>query len=186
MNAIQSIMPGVVMLEPRVYTDERGFFFESWSQERYARAGLPQRFVQDNVSFSHRGVLRGLHYQHPRGQGKLLCVLLGEVFDVAVDVRVGSPTFGQWQGWCLSRENGRQLYLPPGVAHGFLVTGEDAIVSYKCTEYYDAEAEATIRWDDETIQIRWPDGARVLSEKDRNGWKLRDIPVDRLPKFENA
>jgi dTDP-4-dehydrorhamnose 3,5-epimerase len=184
MKLIETELPGVRVLEPRVHADERGFLFESWSQERYARAGLPERFVQDNVSFSHRGVLRGLHYQHPHGQAKLIGVLDGEVFDVAVDIRVGSPTFGRWYGCHLSRDNARQLFIPAGFAHGFLVTGPHAIVAYKCTEYYHAEAEGTIRWNDENLAIAWPKGLSVqVSDKDRAAATLDRVSEGKLPPF---
>jgi dTDP-4-dehydrorhamnose 3,5-epimerase len=144
---------------------------------------MPTAFVQDNVSFSKRGVLRGLHYQHPFGQGKLVGVLLGAVFDVAVDVRRGSPTFGRWAGECLSAENKRQLYIPPGFAHGFLVTSAEALVAYKCTEYYHPEAERSIRWDDERIAIAWPLDGPVVSAKDDVAVPLDEMPDELLPAF---
>jgi len=176
-------LPEVLLVEPTVFTDARGYFFEAYSARRYAAAGIPAPFVQDNVSFSRRGVLRGLHYQHPFGQAKLVGVLKGQVFDVAVDIRRGSPTFGQWVGECLSETNNRQLYLPAGFAHGFLVTSDDALVAYKSSEYYHAETERTIRWDDPRIGIDWPTDGPVLSTKDHVAVTLETLPQDFLPVF---
>jgi dTDP-4-dehydrorhamnose 3,5-epimerase len=163
-----------------VFGDARGFFFESWSHQKYAAAGLSQAFVQDNVSLSRQGILRGLHAQNPRSQGKLVQVLLGEVFDVAVDIRQGSPTFGQWSGLSLSAENKRQLWIPPGFAHGFLVVSETALFHYKCTEYYSPAEEFTLLWNDPDVAIRWPEGTPLLSAKDERGLRLKDIPAERL------
>jgi dTDP-4-dehydrorhamnose 3,5-epimerase len=177
-------LPEVLLVEPRVFGDARGYFFESYSARRYAEAGIAATFVQDNVSRSRRGVLRGLHYQHPHGQGKLVGVLEGDVFDVAVDVRRGSPTFGRWVGECLSSENKRQLYLPPGFAHGFLVTSEEALFAYKCTDYYHAETERSIRWDDPRIGIEWPIDGPVLSAKDDVAVTLDAMPAELLPIFD--
>ncbi len=137
--------------------------------------------MQDNLSFSRRGTLRGLHYQNPHPQGKLVYVLQGEVFDAAVDIRVGSPTFGQWLGTILSADNKRQLYVPPGFAHGFCVTSETALFAYKCTDFYDAGAEGTILWNDPAIGITWPATEPVLSDKDRLAPRLGDVPRERLP-----
>jgi dTDP-4-dehydrorhamnose 3,5-epimerase len=186
LNVIETSIPGVVVVEPKVFGDERGFFMETWNRDRYEEAGLPARFVQDNVSFSTKGVLRGLHFQDPDQQGKLVQVLEGEVFDVAVDIRAGSPTFGQWEGVTLSSENKRQFYVPEGFAHGFLVTGEKALFSYKCTAKYNRSAEGYVLWDDPEIGIGWPTvgGSPVLSEKDRAARPLRDIPVEELPRYE--
>jgi dTDP-4-dehydrorhamnose 3,5-epimerase len=177
-------LPGLLLVEPEVHGDARGYFFESYSARRYDEAGIAGAFVQDNVSFSQRGVLRGLHYQHPFSQGKLVGVLHGEVFDVAVDVRRGSPTFGRWLGTCLSAENKRQLYIPPGFAHGFLVTSADALFVYKCTEYYRADAERCIRWDDPRIGIAWPIDAPLVSAKDGRAAMLDALPEEWLPIFE--
>lgn len=177
-------LPGVVIIEPRVFGDERGFFMETWNQARYAEAGLPERFVQDNLSFSRRGVLRGLHFQNPNGQGKLVSVLQGEVFDVAVDIRVGSPTFGQVASVLLSAENKRQFYIPPGFAHGFCVTSETALFAYKCTEFYEPKAEASLRWNDPALAIDWPIDAPELSAKDAAAPTLADFPRERLPVYE--
>lgn len=177
-------LPGVVMIHPEVRSDERGRFMEAWHEERYATAGLPLRWAQDNVSWSRRGVLRGLHLQHPHGQGKLVSVLRGEVLDVGVDLRRGSPAFGRWESFVLSEENAAQLYVPPGFAHGFVVRSEEALVTYKCTEPYYPEAELTVRWDDPDLAIAWEiAGTPVLSAKDRAGIQLRDLPPDRLPEF---
>ncbi|MHB1036368.1 MAG: dTDP-4-dehydrorhamnose 3,5-epimerase [Pirellulales bacterium] len=183
MDTIETTLPNVVVIEPKVYADPRGHFLELWNQSRYAEAGLAASFVQDNQSFSHRGVLRGLHFQNPNPQGKLVLVLAGEAFDVAVDIRLGSPTFGQWVGVTLSGTNKRQLYIPPGFAHGFAVTGETAIVMYKCTDYYDPRAEGNIAWNDPAIGIKWPLAAPVLSDKDARAPRLADIPAARLPKY---
>ncbi|QYJ16108.1 dTDP-4-dehydrorhamnose 3,5-epimerase [Rubrobacter xylanophilus DSM 9941] len=181
MRVLETELPGVLLVEPDVFGDERGFFMESWSGRRYREAGLPECFVQDNLSFSRRGVLRGLHFQHPRGQGKLVSVLQGEVFDVAVDVRRGSPTFGRWVGVSLSEANKRQLYIPPGFAHGFVVLSEAALFFYKCTEYYAPECERTVLWNDPEIGIGWPVEEPVLSEKDQEAPTLREMPPAHLP-----
>jgi dTDP-4-dehydrorhamnose 3,5-epimerase len=176
-------LPDVLLVEPKVFGDARGYFFESYNARRYAEAGIAATFVQDNISLSRRGVLRGLHYQYPYGQGKLAGVLRGEVFDVAVDVRRGSPTFGRWVGECLSSENKRQLYIPPGFAHGFLVTSDEALFAYKCTEYYHPETERSIRWDDARIGIEWPIDGPVLSMKDDVAVTLDAMPDELLPAF---
>jgi dTDP-4-dehydrorhamnose 3,5-epimerase len=186
MNLIETCLPGVLILEPRVFRDDRGFFLETWNRARYEALGLPADFVQDNVSFSTRGVLRGLHYQHPQGQGKLVTVLQGEVYDVAVDIRAGSPTFGRWVGVYLSGETNREFYVPPGFAHGFLVTSARALFSYKCTTYYAPGCETSIRWDDPDIAIDWPMASVRLAPKDQNAPTLREIALDRLPACANA
>jgi dTDP-4-dehydrorhamnose 3,5-epimerase len=181
MEAIETALPGVLILEPRVFRDDRGYFLETWNQARYATLGLPERFVQDNLSSSSRGVLRGLHYQHPNGQGKLVSVARGEVYDVAVDIRVDSPSFGEWVGVMLTDANHRSLYIPPGFAHGFVVLSEMAVFSYKCTEYYSPACEASILWNDPELGIVWPVGSPTLSPKDAAAPRLRDVPRDRLP-----
>jgi dTDP-4-dehydrorhamnose 3,5-epimerase len=178
-------LPDVLLLEPPVFRDARGSFRELYHAERYAGAGMPTEFRQDNLSRSTRGVLRGLHLQHPRAQGKLVTVLEGAVFDVAVDVRRGSPTFGRWTGYTLTGENGHQLWVPPGFAHGFLVLEEDTFFSYKCTDVYSPAHELTVRWDDPTIGIRWPAAAPRLSEKDAAAPTLAEL-VDRLPPYDEA
>ncbi|HSL00815.1 MAG TPA: dTDP-4-dehydrorhamnose 3,5-epimerase [Rubrobacteraceae bacterium] len=183
MNVVETVLPGVLILEPEVFGDERGFFMESWNAGRYAGVGLPDHFVQDNLSFSRRGVLRGLHFQNPRPQGKLVSVLQGEVFDVAVDIRVGSPTFGRWTAVTLSAENKRQFYIPPDFAHGFVVTSDAALFFYKCTDYYAPAAEGTVLWDDPEIGIQWPLDSPTLSEKDRAAPTLREMPEASLPRY---
>jgi dTDP-4-dehydrorhamnose 3,5-epimerase len=186
MNVIETALPGVLIVEPRIAGDERGFFMESFQQRRYAEAGIQGSFVQDNVSFSRYGVLRGLHFQHPHAQGKLVQALAGEVFDVAVDIRRGSPSFGRWFGVALTAENARQLWVPPGFAHGFCVTSETALVAYKCTDYYDASAEHSLVWDDPAIGIEWPVRRPLLSEKDAEAARLSDTKRLRLPDYEAA
>lgn len=171
----------VLLIEPDVFGDARGYFLESFNAARYRDAGILQPFVQDNVSRSARGVLRGLHFQHPNAQGKLVQVLAGEVFDVAVDVRSGSPTFGQWVGATLSEENHHQLWVPPGFAHGFVVTSDWATFAYKCTALYDRPSERAIRWDDPDIAIRWPIVDVQLSPKDAAAPRLRDAASETLP-----
>ncbi len=176
-------LPDVLLIEPNVFGDERGFFFESWQKQRYADLGLAADFVQDNVSFSQKGILRGLHVQNPFAQGKLVHVLQGEVFDVAVDIRKNSAFFGQWVGVYLSAENHHQLYIPPGFAHGFCVTSETALFAYKCTELYHPETELSIAWNDLDIGIDWPISDPSLSKKDREAWLLKDIPAEKLPEL---
>lgn len=187
MNRTMRVSPagiaGVLIIDPPVFGDARGYFLETWHQDRYAEFGMPHTFVQDNVSRSARGALRGLHLQHPFAQGKLVQVLEGAVFDVAVDVRVGSPTFGQWVGETLSAENHRQLYVPPGMAHGFCVLTDHALFAYKCTDRYHPETEITIAWDDPAIGIAWPIAQPTLSAKDAAGIRLADCPVGRLPRW---
>jgi dTDP-4-dehydrorhamnose 3,5-epimerase len=184
MNVSKTPLPGVLLIEPRVFTDARGFFLETWQQERYREYGLPVQFVQDNLSVSSQATLRGLHFQHPHAQGKLIYVVQGEVFDVAVDIRVGSPTFGRSYGIELSGENKRQLYVPEGFAHGFCVTSTQAIVMYKCTDFYAPTAEGGVLWNDPEIAIPWPVGTPTLSDKDRRYPLLREIPADRLPRYD--
>ena len=183
MDVRELSLPGVFAIEPKVYGDERGFFMESWHRQRYQEAGLVEDFVQDNVSRSSRGILRGLHFQHPQGQGKLVSVLEGEIFDVAVDIRVGSPNFGRWAGETLSSENHLQLFIPAGFAHGFYVVSENALVAYKCTALYNPEAELSIAWNDPGIGIEWPAGEPRLSAKDTRALPLAQIPPARLPVY---
>ncbi len=180
MNVTEFEITGLRLIEPRVFGDARGFFLESWNERRYRDAGIPGPFVQDNLSFSRRGTLRGLHFQNPSTQAKLVSVLQGEVFDVAVDVRRSSPTFGQWHGVTLSAENKQQFFIPPGFAHGFAVLSETALFFYKCTAFYAPEHEVTLAWNDPDIDIRWPVADPVLSEKDQRGWRLQDIPAEKL------
>jgi len=187
MNVVETAIPGVFLIEPKVWGDERGFFMETYRSNRYTELGLPETMVQDNLSFSRQGVLRGLHVQHPHAQGKLVQVMWGEVYDVAVDIRRGSPTFGQWVGATLSGQNRRQFWIPPGFAHGFLVTGESALFTYKNTEYYKPETEFGIRWDDPALAIDWPLAGRFpeLSAKDQAAPCLSEIPPERLPSYED-
>lgn len=175
-------LPGVLLITPAVFQDERGWFSELYRAERFHAAGITDAFVQDNVSVSTRGVIRGLHLQEPNAQAKLVSVVQGEVFDVAVDVRTGSPSFGRWVGTNLSAANHHQLLIPEGFAHGFAVISETAIVQYKCTQAYSAELELTIRWDDPDIGIDWPVRDPILSAKDGAGARLRDIDPARLPR----
>lgn len=172
MNVIQTALPGVLLLEPKVFGDARGFFLETYRAERYRELGIPGPFVQDNWSRSRRGILRGLHLQHPKAQGKLVMVTRGSVFDVAVDVRRGSPHFGKWVGYDLSEENKRQLWIPPGFAHGFCVTSDECDFLYKCTEIYAPENERTVLWNDPAIGVQWPVTTPVLSKKDEAGLPL--------------
>src|SRR2546427_1214249 len=167
MNVVPTALPGVLIIEPQVFRDQRGFFLESYHAERYARAGLPAVFVQDNHSRSVPGTVRGLHYQLRRPQGKLIRVLSGSVFDVAVDIRRGSPSFGRWVGVELSAANKRQLYVPPDFAHGFCVPKEESEVEYKCTNYYAPEDERGIAWNDPMIGITSPGTCALLSDKDK-------------------
>ncbi len=178
-------IPGVLLFEPRVFGDERGFFMETWQRQRYAEHGVPEGLVQDNLALSRRGVLRGLHVQHPNAQGKLVQVLRGEVFDVAVDIRRGSPTFGRWAGVRLSGENRRQFWVPAGFAHGYCVLSDEALFAYKCSDYYHPENEFSVLWNDPAIGIDWPlAGDPLLSDKDRGAALLSDIDPDRLPPYE--
>lgn len=179
MNVIETALPGLLIVEPKVFGDARGFFTESWNQDRFDQAvGHPVRFVQDNHSRSRRGVLRGLHFQRaPHAQGKLVRCVIGAVYDVAVDLRAGSPTFGRWAGVELSADNQRQFWVPPGFGHGFLTLSESADFLYKTTAYYAPQAEGCVRWDDPEIGIAWPDlGLEFqLADKDRAGLPLREI-----------
>ena len=183
MRVSETDLPGVKVIHPTVHADQRGAFLEAWSCERYRQSGIAEPFVQDNLSISDHAVLRGLHLQHPQGQGKLVSVVQGAVFDVAVDVRVGSPHFGKWFGLALDDRERTQLYIPPGFAHGFCVTSETAIFAYKCTSYYHAESEVGVRWDDPALAIPWPVTRPRLSVKDASFPRLAEIPHDRLPTF---
>ena len=178
-------LPEVLVIEPRVFSDERGYFFESWADARYAGQGIPGPFVQDNISRSVRGILRGLHLQNPHAQGKLVSALAGEVFDVAVDVRRGSPRFGQWAGEILSDRNRKQLWVPPGFAHGFCVLSDDAIFHYKCTDTYHPESEMSVLWNDPAIGIDWPVTSPTLNAKDGNAPRLADLLAEpsRMPVY---
>lgn len=180
MNILQCEIPGPMIVEPDVFGDARGFFVESWSRARYRAAGLDHEFVQDNFSFSRRGTLRGLHFQNPNPQGKLVSVWQGEVWDVAVDLRRDSPTFGKWVGVTLSAGNKRQFFVPAGFAHGFLVTSETALFHYKCTAAYSPADERGIRWDDPALGITWPVTDPILSKRDAAAPLLADAPASWL------
>lgn len=180
MKVIDTTIPDVKIIEPLVFGDERGFFMETWNQQKFEElvTGKETRFVQDNHSKSKQGILRGLHYQTENTQGKLVRVVSGEVFDVAVDIRKESSTFGQWVGVYLSAENKRQLWVPEGFAHGFYVISKEAEFVYKCTDYYNAENEVSIKWDDEILNIKWPLNGHIplLSEKDMNALSFEQSP----------
>ncbi len=183
MRVSETRLPGVLLFEPKKFGDARGYFMETWRQEAYRDAGIEDAFVQDNMSFSQQGVLRGLHFQLPHAQGKLVYCPIGEVYDVAVDIRHGSPTFGQWYGTTLSAENGQQMYVPPGFAHGFCVTSTQALFCYKCTQYYDPAGDAGIRWNDPDIGVEWPLQEVQVSAKDQSTPCLKDLSAEQLPAF---
>ena len=170
-------LDGVLLVTPQVFGDDRGFFMETFNRDKALELGLPGEFVQDNHSKSSKGVLRGLHYQTPQWQGKLVRTVQGEIFDVAVDIRDGSPTFGEWVGFYLNDENKQQLYVPEGFAHGFVVTSDTAEVVYKCTSLYAPEQEGSVLWNDPEIGIDWPIAEPVLSAKDEVGQLIKDLPI---------
>ena len=177
-NFIATKIPDLYIIEPKVFGDDRGYFMESYSQKDFAEAGLTMTFVQDNESKSHKGVLRGLHFQTKHTQGKLVRVTQGEVWDVAVDLRKGSPTYGQWEGVYLSAENKRQFYVPEGFAHGFVVTSDEAVFNYKCTDFYAPEYDSGLLWNDVDVAIEWPlEGIEelLLSEKDKKQKTLKEL-----------
>lgn len=175
-------LPEVLLVKPKVWRDERGQFLEIWRERQYGEHGMGP-FVQDNVSVSRKGVLRGLHLQHPHAQGKLVSALRGSVFDVAVDVRRGSPNFAKWVGVELSEENGWQLYVPPGFAHGFQALSDGVVFTYKCTDYYTPKSERTIRWDDQAVGVRWPLPAPLVAPKDMTARSLGEFDPDWLPGY---
>ena len=183
MKVLQTGLAGLVIIEPRVHGDPRGYFKEFWKQSGFSAAGIPEHFVQSNISRSAAGVLRGLHYQYPHPQGKLVTVLEGRVFDVAVDIRTDSPTFRQWAGVELSAANHRQLFIPEGFAHGFCVLGECALMNYLCTAEFNASGDAAIAWNDPDIAIEWPVQAASLSDRDAAAPRLRDIAIEDLPRM---
>lgn len=189
MKIIETHLPGVIVIEPKIFGDKRGFFLETFRQDTLEQAGINVSFVQDNHSRSSQGVLRGLHYQLTQTQGKLVRVTSGSVYDVAVDVREGSPTFSQWYGTELNEENMRMMYVPPGYAHGFVVLSESADFLYKCTDYYHPESEQGIAWDDPDIGIEWPindlSAKIALSEKDKSNLLLKDQPSNKLPDYSD-
>lgn len=177
------VLPEIILVEPDVHRDQRGEFLETYQRQRYLDYGIPDHFVQDNVSYSRRRVLRGLHYQLGRPQGKLVWVVYGEIFDVGVDIRRGSPTFGKCASFMLSSQNQRQVYFPVGFAHGFCVTSDRAIVAYKCTDYYEPKDERGLRWDDPSLGIDWPVADPIISDKDREFPFLEKVSVEDLPTF---
>ncbi|MHB1271873.1 MAG: dTDP-4-dehydrorhamnose 3,5-epimerase [Rhodanobacter sp.] len=183
MKVIETSLPGVLIIEPQVFGDSRGFFYESYNKGKWRDAGIDADFIQTNVSRSGRGVLRGLHYQWPHPQGKLVSVLEGEVYDVAVDIRRGSPTFGQSIAVMLTADNHRHFWVPEGFAHGFCVLSEFATFTYQCTALYNARADAGIRWNDAELAIDWPLSEPLLSDKDRRTPLLKDVAAERLPVF---
>ena len=183
MKVHETDLPGCLVIEPRVFGDERGFFYESWNRPRFAAAGIDAQFVQSNVSSSCRGVLRGLHYQWPNPQGKLVSVLEGEVYDVAVDIRRGSPHYGRWAAVMLTAENKRHFWIPEGFAHGFVVVSERATFTYLCTAPYEAATDTSIRWNDAALGIDWPVAAPLLSGKDERAPLLAELPAERLPVY---
>jgi dTDP-4-dehydrorhamnose 3,5-epimerase len=183
MQAHSTSLPGLLVIEPKVFGDPRGFFVETWQAERYAEAGVAGPFVQDNLSRSGRGVLRGLHYQWPRPQGKLVYVLEGAVLDVAVDIRLGSATFGRSEAVVISADNKRQIYVPPGFAHGFVVLSDTVLFAYKCTDLYLPQYDRGIRWDDPQLAVAWNATNPLLSAKDSRLPLLRDVPKELLPKW---
>ncbi len=179
-------LPDIVIFEPKVHRDDRGWFFESYRRDVCGDNGADRDFVQDNISFSREGVLRGMHYQLARPQAKLVSVQDGEIFDVAVDIRRDSPTFGAWAGFTISADNHRQVFIPEGFAHGFLVTGPHALVTYKCSDFYAPGEERGIRWNDPAIGIEWPVEPSTVSPRDENLPLLADIPGDQLPGHSQA
>lgn len=183
MKIIKTSLPEVILLEPKRHGDNRGFFLETYREDILKEAGITEIFVQDNHSRSKRGILRGLHYQLVQPQGKLVRVASGKVFDVAVDIRTGSPTFGQWYGTTLDEESMRMMYIPPGFAHGFLVLSDIADFIYKCTDYYHPQSEQGILWNDPAIGIEWPIKDVQLSEKDCNNPVLKDQSEELLPHY---
>jgi dTDP-4-dehydrorhamnose 3,5-epimerase len=176
MNVVKTKLHDCLIIEPKVFGDERGFFLETFQADRYAElVGITSPFVQDNHSRSSKAVLRGLHYQKTKPQGKLVRVVSGEVYDVAVDIRQGSPTFGQWEGVILSETNKKQFWVPPGFAHGFLVISDTADFEYKCTDYYDPSDEGSVLWNDPDLGIPWPTATPILSNKDASANRLVDL-----------
>lgn len=183
MKITETKLEGLLIIEPDVYKDARGFFLETYHQGRYRELGIQPNFVQDNMSFSKKRTLRGLHFQHPNDQAKLVQAARGTVFDVVVDIRRGSPTFGKWAGTFLSDENNRQMFIPEGFAHGFCVMSEYAVFMYKCSDFYASECEGGILWSDSDLNIGWPVENPLVSEKDMQLARLKDIAADKLPVY---
>lgn len=185
-NFNKTKIEGVYIIEPKVFGDNRGYFMETYNKKHFSEAGLNMTFVQDNESKSSKGVLRGLHFQRKHSQGKLVRVTSGEVFDVAVDLRTGSPTYGQWEGVILSEENKKQFYIPEGFAHGFLVLSDEAVFNYKCTDFYSPEYDGGVMWNDPDINIEWPLEMIeniILSEKDKKHPNLKELDLSEYPDF---
>jgi len=183
MNVHKTELDGVVVIEPNVFNDQRGYFLETYNQKRYQEIGINSNFVQDNLSFSKKGTLRGLHYQYPHDQAKLVQVIQGEVFDVVVDIRRKSPMFGKWIGQYLSDENNLQIFVPEGFAHGFCVLSDTALFHYKCSDFYAPECEGGVLWSDPDVGVDWPLDSPLVSEKDAQFSCLKDIAEDRLPSY---
>ena len=183
MKILETELDGVLVIEPDVFFDVRGYFLESYNQDRYQAFGIKSNFVQDNLSFSRKGTLRGLHYQYPHGQAKIVQVLQGKAFDVAVDIRQGSPTFGKWIGQYISEDNKKQIFIPAGFAHGFCVLSDTALFHYKCSDFYVPKDEGGILWSDPDVAIDWPLLSPIVSEKDTMYSCLKDITEDRLPVY---
>ncbi len=186
MKLARTELPGVLLLEPAVANDARGSFMETYRAERYSDLGLADLSVQENLSHSRRGVLRGLHLQNPHAQAKLCQVLVGEVYDVVVDLRRGSPAFGHWQGFRLAADEPQQLYVPEGFAHGFCVVSEEALFAYKCSDRYEPSAELVLRWDDPDLAIDWPVTEPLLSSRDAGAARLHELPPERLPVYSGS
>lgn len=186
MKIIKTHFPDVLLIEPTIFRDERGHFYETFRQNEFEKHGINIPFIQHNFSHSQQGSLRGLHHQRQQTQGKLIWVIQGKIFDVVLDIRYGSPTFGQWASFILDSEHCHQLYIAPGFAHGFYVLSETADVIYKCTDYYHPISQISIQWNDPDLKITWPLlGNPILTEKDKSGLLLKDIPVDQLPPYQN-
>ena len=178
------VLPDLRLFERPVFRDTRGTFTELWREDAVREDARLPRFVQDNAAHSRRGVIRGLHFQNPRPQGKLVSVAIGEVFDVAVDVRIGSPTFGRWAAYVLSESNGRQLYIPPGFAHAYQTVSDVSVVVYKCSDFYSPHDERAVRWNDASIGIEWPIAQAIVSPRDASAPLLRDMLSDWLPQLD--
>jgi dTDP-4-dehydrorhamnose 3,5-epimerase len=185
MNQERTLLREILIIEPEAFADNRGYFMETYQETRYRNSGVGVRFVQDNLSYSRKGTLRGLHYQFPRTQDKLIQVIMGEIFDVAVDIRRGSATYGRWTSALLSERNHRQMFVPAGFAHGFCVLSATAYVLYKCSDYYSPETEGGVLWSDPDLAIPWPIQDPLVSRKDAAHPRLRHIPQDKLPPLNN-
>ncbi len=186
MNFFETSLKDVMIVEPRRFNDNRGFFMETYHKDRYQAGGITTGFVQDNFSYSIKGTLRGLHFQWPNAQAKLVQVLMGEIFDVAVDIRKGSPAFGHWVGVVLSETNGRQLFIPEGYAHGFAVLSDTAMFTYKCSDFYAPESEGGVIWNDPDIGIEWPVKDPILSDKDQMYTQLKDLDPEKMPTYKEC